>query len=286
MKGIGRIIRIISNQYTVLINEKKYLCTARGKFRKEKISPVVGDIVEVDTNLLTIEKITSRRNYLTRPVVANVDIALIVTSVKKPDLSLNLLDKLISIITIHKIEPIICFSKLDLVNEDEKLNLREIIDYYQRIGIKVVTNENVDEIKTILKDQVVVVTGQTGAGKSTLLNKLDSNLNLETKPISEALNRGVHTTRHVELYKIDDFLIVDTPGFSALDFKNITADELKESFKEFGNSACEFNDCLHDKEKNCWVKRNVDAGLIRRSRYDNYRRFLGEIYESNRKLYK
>lgn len=286
MKKIGRIIRIISNQYTVEAESLKYLCTARGKFRNIKTSPIVGDIVEIDLESLTIDEILPRKNYLDRPVVSNIDVALIVTSLKKPDLSLTLLDKLISIVLINKIEPIICFSKLDLLSKDEMKAFKSMRKIYENIGIKTVTNKDKGKIKKILKEKVAVVTGQTGAGKSSLLNKLDKRLDLETKPISEALNRGVHTTRHVELFEIGNFFIVDTPGFSAVDFGPVSIEDLKDSFVEFKNFRCGFNDCTHHKEKKCRVKDGVDAGLIAKSRYENYLRFLGEVYESNSKLFK
>lgn len=283
----GRIIKLVSNQYTVEADNNKYNCSARGKFRNEKISPVVGDIVDFDVEDLRIDNIHERKNCLDRPVVANIDVALIVTSVKKPDLSLNLLDKLLSIIIIiNKIEPIICFTKLDLLNKEEQKEIKKLCKYYKSIGISIVTNKDIRKIKKILKNKVAVVTGQTGAGKSTLLNKLDKNLNLETKPISEALNRGVHTTRHVELFKIGKFFIVDTPGFSAIDFKNISVEELKSSFWEFKSLECGFSNCSHNKEKKCKVRENVEKGLIKKTRYENYLRFLGEVNENNSKLYK
>lgn len=286
MKEQGRIIKNISNSYTVEIGDKKFDCIPRGKFRKLKISPVVGDQVIINTEEKTIEEILPRRNYLLRPVVANVDIALIVTSVKKPDLSLTLLDKLISVITINKIEAMICFTKLDLLKKEELEEIKDIRKYYEKIGIKVVSNEEISKIKKYLKEKVVVITGQTGAGKSTLLNKLDKNLNLAVSPISEALGRGVHTTRHVELYKIDEMYMVDTPGFSALDFTSVTVEELINSFPEFKNYTCQFRDCTHRSEIGCKVIDGVKIGDIKKSRYDNYLRFLGEVYESNSKLYK
>ena len=282
----GRITKIISNSYTVDIDSNVLVCNARGKFRNKKISPVVGDIVDVNPKEKIIEDIYPRRNYLDRPIVANVDVALIVTSVKEPDLSLGLLDKLLSIVIINKIEPIICLTKMDLLNKYELKGLKRIIKYYEKLGIKIVTNKDKRLIKKLLKDKVSFLVGQTGAGKSTLLNKLNKNLNLETSPISKALNRGVHTTRHVELYKIGKAFIVDTPGFSAIDFKNISVEELKNSFYEFKNYRCPYKDCNHDNEKKCLVKEAVLNGDILKSRYENYLKFLGEVNENNRKLYK
>ena len=282
----GIIIKIISNDYTVKWENNLYVCRARGIFRKEKISPVVGDLVTIDSAQKVILKIKERRNYLERPCVANVDIALILTSLKQPDLSLNLLDKFITIITFNKIEPVICFSKIDLLNKEELINFNKIKELYTSLGYKVFLNNDLKEIKKYLKNKITVVTGQTGAGKSTLLNKLDPSLNLETKEISKALNRGVHTTRHTELYEVANAFIVDTPGFSSLDFKNIKEDALKASFPEFQKYSCYFANCNHDKEIKCGVKEAVKKGQINESRYNNYLKFLGEVYENNRKLFK
>lgn len=273
----GQIVKIISNLYTVKVDDVLYECSARGKFRNDKISPIVGDIVIIDSDNKQIVEIKERRNELNRPIIANVDMALIITSVRKPDLSLNLLDKLISNITYNNIEPVICFTKIDLLNFSEKLKLNKIIKYYKGIGINVVTNKNISKVKKVLSKKIVVLTGQTGAGKSSLINKLDKNLHLATNPISEALGRGKHTTRHVELFSIDDFYIVDTPGFSSLDFDGMDLLELKDTFIEFKNYECKFKNCLHDNEKDCEVRNAVDEGKILSSRYDNYKKFLGEL---------
>lgn len=282
----GRITKQISNQYQVTKDEKNYVCSARGKFRNLGLSPLVGDNVLFDAETLTIEEILPRKNELDRPVVANIDVALIVTSVKKPDLSLSLLDKELSVIIKNNVEPVICLTKLDLLEKKELKELKPLIKYYKSIGIKVVDNKNLEKIKKILKNKLVVLTGQTGAGKSSLLNKLDKKLNLETKPISEALNRGVHTTRHTEIYKIGKIYFVDTPGFSALDLKNISKEELKETFLEFSKYKCDFKDCMHQKEKGCQVISAMSKGEILPSRYINYSRFIKECHENNRKLYK
>lgn len=282
----GRITKQISNQYTVTASNKEYICNARGKFRNLKLSPLVGDLVKFNPDELVIEEILPRINELDRPVVSNVDIALIVTSVKKPDLSLSLLDKEISVILANNIKPVICFTKLDLLNKLDLKELKPLIKYYQSIGIDVLNNKKLGKLKRLLKEKVVVLTGQTGAGKSSLLNKLDKNLKLETKPISDALNRGVHTTRNTTIYKIGKIYFVDTPGFSALDLKNIDADKLKETFIEFNKYNCSFKDCNHLKEKGCKVVDAVSKGEILPSRYINYTRFRGECCENNRKLYK
>ena len=229
----GRIIKIISNLYTVQTKEIQIECRARGKFRNEKIIPLVGDTCTIDVENAYILEILPRKNYLNRPMIANVDVALLVTSVKKPDLSLNLLDKMIASVEINKIEPILCFSKIDLLSKEEKTEQKKIRDYYKRIGYTVITNDKYKKLNKILKKKMVVITGQTGAGKSTLLNKLDKSLHLKTDEISESLGRGKHTTRHVELFCFQDFYIADTPGFSSLDFEDVSKEEIRNSFKEF-----------------------------------------------------
>lgn len=273
----GQIIKQISNLYTVKVGDMLYGCTARGKFRKDNISPMVGDYVIISTDNNVIESILDRKNELDRPVIANVDMAFIVTSTKKPNLDLNLLDKLISVVTYNDIEPVICFTKLDLLNEIEKENIDNLKKYYEMIGINCVYNTDTAEIKRLLDNNIVVLTGQTGAGKSSLLNMLDDELDIETNEISEALGRGKHTTRHVELYEISDGFIADTPGFSALDLKGMNKEQLRDTFIEFRNYECKFNDCMHHKESNCGVKEALENKMILQSRYNNYLLFLEEV---------
>jgi ribosome biogenesis GTPase len=145
------------------------------------------------------------------------------------------------------------------------------------VGIKCFYNTEVTEIKKFIKDKVVVLAGQTGAGKSSLLNRLDENLDIETNEISEALGRGKHTTRHVELYEISDGYIADTPGFSALDLKDMNKEQLRDTFVEFRNYECKFRDCMHHKESKCGVKEALEDKMILQSRYNNYLLFLEEV---------
>lgn len=270
----GKIIRIISNLYTVKCSDGKYDCQARGKFRNDKITPLVGDDCIIDKDNKYILEILPRKNELKRPLVSNIDTAVIVTSIKQPDLSLNLLDKMLSIITINKIKPIICFTKLDLADKNDKKLIKQLKKYYESINIPVLNNKKIGKLKRCLKNQVVVFTGQTGAGKSSLLNKIDKTLNLKTGEISMALNRGKHTTRHVELFELNNTYIVDTPGFSALDFNDISDEQIKDSFVEFGKYNCKFNNCMHINEKECKVKVAVENQQILLSRYENYKSFV------------
>lgn len=272
----GQIVKIISNLYSVSSNNELYECRARGKFRNEKITPTVGDFVEFDPENKYIINIEKRKNTLIRPMVSNIDQAFIITSLKEPDFSSNLLDKLLVVLEYNHIKPIICITKNDLVNQREKQNLKQIIKYYQKIGYKVLYNYNLFRIKRLFKNKTTVFTGQTGAGKSTLLNKLNKNLNLETGEISHALGRGRHTTRHVELINMYKGKVLDTPGFSSIDLSNMTKEDIRDSFVEFKNYNCEFKNCMHLKEKKCMIKESVEKNQILQSRYENYKKFIND----------
>ena len=271
----GKIIKIISNDYTVLYDDKELVCKSRGKFRNQNITPLVGDNVIFDYEKKYITDVLPRKNSLVRPPVANIDQAVIVTSLKEPDFSTNLLDKLIVNIEYNNIKPIICFTKLDLVDSNQ---YQEYFDYYKKIGYEIYFNNDIDSLKNIFKNKITVFTGQSGAGKSSLLNKLNISLNLKTDDISKALGRGKHTTRHVELMHVLDGFIADTPGFSSLDFNVMTRENIRDSFIEFNElrDACEYKDCMHDKETNCEVKRALQNKKILNSRYQNYIKFISK----------
>jgi len=273
-----KIIKQISNDYTVDTGNKYIVCKARGKFRKLGITPLVGDNVLINEEEKYILDILPRKNSLIRPTIANVDQAIIVTSVKVPDFSTNLLDKLLMIIEYNNIVPIIYISKLDLLNEEELENINYYIEYYKKIGYQVFTNDNIDDLKKVFKDKITVLTGQSGAGKSTLLNKLDPNLNIKIGDVSIALGRGKHTTRHVELINLLDGLIADTPGFSSLSLDEIPDIGIKDNFIEFNNYRhnCQYKDCMHINEQDCEVKRQVENKNIIQSRYENYIKFIKE----------
>ena len=275
MEGI--IIKNQSNDYTVKTSKGVYVCKPRGKFRLDKITPLVGDTVVIDDVNNYLLEIKKRKNYLIRPQIANVDIALIVTSVKEPNFDSKLLDKLLTIISFNNIKPIVCLTKTDLLSKEEKDRIKKIMDYYKKIGYEVVTNNDAKKIKELLTDKITVVAGQSGAGKSTLLNKLDKSLSLETNEISKALGRGKHTTRCVTLYNIDGALIADTPGFSSVDFHEMTKLDIRDNMKEmFDNlEKCKYRDCMHIKEDGCYVKKMLEEHKILESRYNNYKSFIG-----------
>jgi len=270
----GQIVKILSNLYTVNSNGKIYECHSRGKFRNNKITPMVGDYVKFDNENNYILEIVPRRNELERPLVSNIDQGLIVTSLKGPDFSTNLLDKLLVVMEYHKIKPIICLTKNDLLNSNEKKEIKKYVKYYRSLGYKVLYNTNLFRIKRLFKDKTTVFTGQSGAGKSTLINKLDKKLNLETGEISKALGRGRHTTRFVQLIELFGGKVVDTPGFSMIEFNGMTDEDIRDSFIEFKKYPCPFKDCMHLTEKECRVKKEVDMGNILESRYEDYKKFI------------
>lgn len=279
---LGRIIKLISNRWTVESEGKTFDCSSIGKFRYQKVSPLVGDIVEFDEKDNVIKKILPRKNELIRPPIANIDQALILVSCVEPNFSSNLLDKMLVVIEYNNVKPVICFTKYDLLRDTKEID--EVIIYYKSIGYNVYINDDVDNIKKILSDKVSVLTGQTGVGKSSLLNKLKTDLNLATGEISKALGRGRHTTRHVELLKIGNGLVADTPGFSSLDFIGMDKNHIKDNFIEFyaNQDKCKYKDCVHLKEDGCYIKELVSNGKIRNTRYENYKKFIESIIDNKR----
>lgn len=272
---VGKIIKQISNDYTVKVDNELYVCKARGKFRNIGVTPLVGDNVVIDENNNYILEILDRKNELDRPSVSNIDQVVIVTSVKIPDFSSNLLDKLLTIIEFNNIKPVICFTKLDLLNEIELEEIKEIMDYYRKIGYEVYSNTD-SKLKDIFKDKITVFAGQSGAGKSSLLNRLDNSLNLEIGEVSIALGRGKHTTRHTELIEVLGGYIADTPGFSSIDFRGMEKSDIRDNFIEFNEyrESCEYKDCMHINELKCMVKNKVNDNTIKLSRYENYLKFV------------
>ena len=284
----GRITKLISGLYTVYSSEvdKFYDLKPLGIFRHKDIQPKVGDIVEFNDQSIT--KIYPRINDLVRPVICNIDQALVVTSLKEPNLNLNLLDRFITILEYNDITPILIFSKWDLINEDEKANINSIINYYNKIGYKTyitsTINKMIPDLKEILSEKVTVITGESGTGKSSLINELGLDVVLKTNEISKALNRGKHTTRHTELLKVENGWIADTPGFGNLAFIDMSEMDIAHSMIEMfeASSNCKFNGCLHEKEPKCIVKEKVANKEILESRYNNYLLFLEEV-RKNRK---
>lgn len=284
---LARIIKIISKNYTVQLETgEKVKAILMGKVRLQT-TPVAGDLVEVDysNQEYTIEKICPRTNRLIRPSIANVDQALIVMSVKDPDFSSTLIDRLSMLIMHANIKPVLIITKTDLGISE---TIQKEIEEYQNGPMEVLLNakEELDpSLAKILKDKISVLTGQSGAGKSTLLNSLDPTFHLETQEISKALGRGKHTTRHNELHEVAGGLVADTPGFSSIDFAHLEEDELDQCVIDFVPylHQCKFNDCRHDKEPGCKIKEEVEKGTIPQTRYKNYLAVLELIQQRKEK---
>lgn len=280
----GKIIKALSGFYYVQSNGSVYPCKGRGVFRKREITPLVGDYVQFDSENNYITEIIDRRNELSRPPIANIDQALIVSSAKEPNFSPLLLDRFLVMIESIGIEPIIFINKIDLVKEAELDSYKGIKESYETIGYNVelissIEEATLPELSHYFKDKTTVIVGQSGVGKSSILNKLNPLLVIETDEISERLGRGRHTTRHVELVEVYDGLVADTPGFSSVEFTSIEAEELADCFREMKElkAHCRFRGCLHNKEPHCAIKQALESGDIKQERYKHYLLFLEEI---------
>ncbi len=284
MQYDGIIIKGIGGFYYVEAADEVFECKAKGIFRKEKITPVVGDKVTIsvqDTGYNTIEAIHERKNVLTRPPVANLDKLFIVSSTCEPNPNTLIIDRLTAIAEHNHIEPVVIFTKTDLKPCDD------LIEIYRLAGIKCYAFSSVekspcDEIKAEIEGCTSAFTGNTGVGKSTLLNFIDPTLVRQTGEISSKLGRGRHTTRHVELYKIGSGYVADTPGFSSLDFESgelILKDDLQYCFNEFDEyiGTCKFTSCAHVADKGCSIVQAVKDGKISESRHNSYVTLYNEV---------
>lgn len=283
----GLITCLVAGQYTIydLDNKTTSIAKPRGVFRIKGISPKVGDYVEYELGEgnSIITKIEKRTTDLVRPAICNISQAFVVFSVKEPDLNLNLLDRFITILEFYRITPILVFNKWDLlVNDNEKIYVEEVIKYYASIGYKTIitsAKENLlNELSKYICDNISVITGQSGVGKSSLINVLDPNFSIKTNDISKSLNRGKHTTRHVELLEVSGGWVADTPGFGTMDFIDMNEVDISHSFVEFfeASGKCKYNGCLHLNEPSCEIKKLVEENKILTTRYENYKQFITE----------
>ncbi len=284
---IGRIVKAIAGFYYVnVVGEGTYACKAKGAFRREKKTPLVGDMVEIEVtheqdkegNVVAIQERTSE---LERPPVANVDQALIIFAATSPEPNLNLLDRFLIQMEAKDIPVIIGINKIDLVEDAAVQKLREVYEPtgYPMICYSVKEERGLDELKEALRGKLTTVAGPSGVGKSSLINKLQEEVEMEVGELSAKIERGKQTTRHTELIQIDEeSYICDTPGFSTLYVPEVEAEELADLFPEFREEEanCKFRGCNHMAEPGCAVKAAVEAGRIHVSRYENYRLFYEE----------
>lgn len=283
----GTVVGLIAGYYDVGTAAGIVRTRARGVFRQKKQKPAVGDHVEIqidDQGMSYLVKILPRLNRIGRPAVANVSHVLLVISAVEPDFSLELLDRFLTFFSWQKVQVTIYLSKSDLLKGDKLAKIKEELSYYQEIGYPVFTDYHDVEAQIpqmIKAGQIWTLAGQSGAGKSTLLNHLKKDANQATGAISTSLNRGKHTTRKVELFKLGEGFLADTPGFSSIDLIPIKLNELCNYFVEFkrASSKCKFRGCQHLKEPGCEVKKLLEEGQIMPHRYDDYLAMRTEISE-------
>lgn len=289
----GKIVKGIAGFYYVHVVESGlYECKAKGVFRKEKIKPLVGDMVEIDILDETEKKgniieILERKNELIRPAVANIDQALVVFAVTKPRPHFNLLDRFLIMMESKDIPVILCFNKKDIATEPE---IQELKDIYEKCGYQIVftsalEEDNTEDLKELLRGKTTAIAGPSGVGKSSLINIFQPDANMETGSISEKIERGKHTTRHSELIWMEEnTYIMDTPGFSSLYTNDFEKEELKYYFTEFSEyeGQCRFLGCDHIREPGCAVKEALEEGKIHPVRYENYLEMYNELKEKRR----
>ena len=289
----GRIIKGIGGFYYVDTDNGLYECRARGIFRKNKITPLVGDFVKIsvvdeENKKGVVEEIAERETELVRPPIANVNKALIVFAVKNPTPHLSLLDRFIVLAERENLEIVIILTKIDLDDDNTFEKIKNIYEPcgYKVIGVSNLEKKNIDKVKEELKDNTVVFAGPSGVGKSSLLNEIDKNFKLKTGDVSDKIKRGKHTTRHAELFELEfGGMVADTPGFSSLTLDDIEDVDLKDYFIEFDNyDDCKFGSrCIHQNEPNCAVKEAVENGEIPKERYERYIQLLNEIRQGKRR---
>lgn len=288
----GKIIKGIAGFYYVHADGKLYECKAKGIFRNKKIKPLVGDMVTItvlDEGALegNIDEILPRSNTLIRPAAANIDQAMVIMAITQPEPNLNLLDRYLVMLERLRIPVTIVFNKVDLIQESQMKACSSIYEPagYRTLFISVSEEVGIEQVRKLLRGRTTVLAGPSGVGKSSLTNLLQPIAAMETGVISEKIKRGRHTTRHSELFYVEEHTyMMDTPGFSSMYVEDMEAGQLKEYFPEFEpfEEDCRFLGCVHIGEKDCGVKRAVEDGKISESRYGNYRLFYQELKDKRR----
>lgn len=295
MECEGRIIKLLAGFYYVATDDGIYECRAKGELKHRNISPLVGDYVlmskleeapEASDSLIVskgvLHDVVSRRNSFVRPPVANVDYFVAVVAADNPEPNLYILDKSLVAAEAHNTQVVVCVNKIDL---DSK-KVAEILEIYSGIYPCVAIRANADsdfsELKGLISGGTAVFSGPSGVGKSTLVNALMPKASAEIGATSQKSGRGRHTTRHTEIFSMDDFYIIDTPGFTSFDIPEMNLTDLGRMFPEFeqGAKECRFDDCLHINEPKCGIKKAVMNSKIKESRYNSYRAMLKELSEN------
>lgn len=286
---IGTIQKALSGFYYVDVGaEEPIACRGRGKLRHQKVTPLVGDRVEITVTpdgSGMVDEILPRKNEFRRPMVANIDQMIIIASGAIPVTDPFLIDRMITIAESKGCQPIICFNKCDLERADDLAEVYRKAGF-QTLQVSAETGEGIETLGKMLTGKVSAFTGNSGVGKSSILNALAPEFSLQVGEVSEKLGRGRHTTRYVELFRLCDGLAADTPGFSSFDVEQmefIAKEDLGATFREFAPylDQCRFIGCAHGKEKGCAVREAVEAGTIARSRYQSYLRLYEQAKEIN-----
>ena len=291
----GKILKGIAGFYYIETSDEKiYECKAKGIFRKDNIKPLVGDdavidIIDEEKRLGNITGILPRKSGLLRPPVANVDQAVILFAIVKPNPSFNLLDRFLIMMRGQNLPVIICFNKQDIATKEEQ---EELTKAYEKCGYKVLfisvkEEKGLDALKELLKGKTTALAGPSGVGKSSRLNKLVPDADMQIGELSKKIERGKNTTRHSELFFVkelsdgDSFntFVIDTPGFTSLELRDVTKDNLMEYYPEFEEYEpdCRFGGCSHIAEPDCGVKKALEEGKISKVRYENYKVLYEEL---------
>ncbi len=289
----GKIVKGIAGFYYVHVPDKGiYECKAKGIFRKENQKPLVGDDVEIqildeEESKGNIEKLLPRKSELIRPAVANIDQALVIFAIVKPQPNFNLLDRFLIMMEQQSIPCIICFNKADIDEEEEGISYEEMYRAcgYKTLQVSAKTGQGIDELKEMLVGKTTTVAGPSGVGKSSIINELQTGIRMETGAISTKIERGKHTTRHSELIAMEEnTYILDTPGFSSLGLFDLEKEDLAKYYPEFVNyeKYCKFAGCAHMNEPVCGIKEAVEDGEISVLRYENYKLLYQELKEKRK----